>query len=199
MLDGMQKQATVLTCRLGIMEDLQPLVLSALSHNPSSPQLNPTTPGQLLPMGDPAAAAGPVAHETLVMVHALFSQQQDVKLRHLAFMLLSRLGGLPPTLYRPLEEPEAAGAQGAAPSPPPLPSPFSVIWPWPMLTYRLRPLSLLLLVIDTLAHYFDFSTAKTALPYLSLGAKSAHFFNVPKCCISSINALLCDHNCLACH
>lgn len=92
------------------MEDIQPIALSALSgHTPSRPHADPTTP----PTSDSAPAAGPVAHETLVRVHALFSQQQDVKLRHLAFMLLSRLGGLPPTLYRPVEEnPEAAGAQG---------------------------------------------------------------------------------------
>ena len=95
------------------MEDIQPLVLSALSHNPSPPKPDHTTPAQQPPTGDSAAAAGPVALETLVRVHAVFSQQQDVRLRHLAFMLLSRLGGLPPTLYRPLEEPEALGAQGA--------------------------------------------------------------------------------------
>ena len=97
------------------MEDVQPLVLSALSRNPPLPQSHFTTPAQPAPTGDSAAAASPVARETLVRVHALFSQQQDVKLRHLAFMLLSRLGGLPPTLYRPLEEPEAVGAQGMNP------------------------------------------------------------------------------------
>ena len=99
------------------MEDIQPLVLSALSHKSPPPQSDPATPAQHPLMGGSAAAAGPVAHETLVRVHAVFSQQQDVKLRHLAFMLLSRLGGLPPTLYRPLEEPEALGAQGATTTP----------------------------------------------------------------------------------
>ena len=106
------------------MEDIQPLVLSALSPKPPPPQAYPITPAHMAPSGDSAAAASPVAHKTLVRLHALFSQQQDVKLRHLAFMLLSRLGGLPPTLYRPLEEPEAVGAQGITPliPPPPFPS-----------------------------------------------------------------------------
>lgn len=61
------------------------------------------------------AAAGiinEVSTEVLQRVHALFTQHSDVRMRHLAFMLLARLGGRPPTLYVPHEELEAANAQG---------------------------------------------------------------------------------------
>ncbi len=116
------------------MEDLQPIVLQALRTptpiNPSNPHSPPTQTQQFaqhaqhdLPPLTPAEGQGPghrpstsaaeqVTQETLLRVHSLFSQQHSMKLRHLAFMLLSRLGGLPPTLYRPLEEPEVAGPQG---------------------------------------------------------------------------------------
>ena len=139
-------------CRLGIMEDIQPIVLTALGHTPPQPLPNPLTPAvqpkqgfpqlgppqhaqhgpsishlDLQPGTEDLAAArsataaaraaisakDPVSNQTLVRLHALFSQQYDVKLRHFAFMLLSRLGSLPPTLYRPLEESELAGNQGA--------------------------------------------------------------------------------------
>ncbi|KAL3144474.1 hypothetical protein ABBQ32_004214 [Trebouxia sp. C0010 RCD-2024] len=102
--------------RVGILEDIQPIVLSALSHTPSPPPPDPTTPAQLAPTSHTAVAASPATHATLVRVHAVFSQQHDVKLRHLAFMLLSQLGALPPTLHRPQEEPEAAGGQEPAAS-----------------------------------------------------------------------------------
>ena len=57
---------------------------------------------------------GQVSKRTLARIHALFKQHSDVRLRHLAFMLLARLGGMAPTLYVPNEEPEAANAQGTA-------------------------------------------------------------------------------------
>ena len=116
-----------LACRLGVMEDLQPITLQALRvlslSSPADPH-SPATQTQQLSQhaqhtsrpstGEAQAVApGRVTQETLLRVHAVFCQQHSVKLRHLAFMLLSRLGGLPPTLYRPLEEPEVVGPQGA--------------------------------------------------------------------------------------
>lgn len=119
-----------LACRLGVMEDLQPITLQALRDlslsSPADPHSPPTQTQQLAQHaqhsqhashpstgGTQGAALGGVTHETLLRVHAVFCQQHSVKLRHLAFMLLSRLGGLPPTLYRPLEEPDVVGPQGA--------------------------------------------------------------------------------------
>lgn len=78
-------------------------------------QPQPTFDSSAATAATSSVVAAPVTHGTLVRLHALFSQQHDTKLRHLAFMLLSRLGGLPPTLYRPSEDPEPAGAQGTLP------------------------------------------------------------------------------------
>ena len=132
-----------MAARLGIMEDIQPIVLQTLRHIPkhhaATPNTSPfktqhaqhaqhdTSPlkpnlasahglpkaGKMQSSTSPAAiAAQDVSQETLLRVHSLFRQPHCVKMRHLAFMLLSRLGGLPPTLYRPMEEPEVAGTQG---------------------------------------------------------------------------------------
>ena len=112
--------------RLGVMEDLQPITLQALrSPSPASPAHPHSPPFQTQQHAQHAQhgtvpstaerqdmAAGQVEQDTLLRLHSVFSQQHNVKLRHLAFMLLSRLGGLPPTLYRPLEEPEVVGPQG---------------------------------------------------------------------------------------
>ncbi len=45
----------------------------------------------------------------LSRLHALLSAHGDVQLRHLAFMVLMRLGGLAPTLFREEEEFANAG------------------------------------------------------------------------------------------
>ena len=84
-------------------------------HYPNPVNLAPPHPTDDSTAADAATSpvgAALVTQGTLIRLHALFSQQNDTKLRHLSFMLLSRLGGLPPTLYRPSEEPEPAGAQG---------------------------------------------------------------------------------------
>lgn len=112
---AMPQAYSLFICRLGILEDIQPIVLSAMSYPSLPPPADPNPPAQLALTSHSAAPADPVTHATLVRLHDVFSQQYDVKLRHLAFMLLSRLGGLPPTLYRPQEEEsEAAGGQGVA-------------------------------------------------------------------------------------
>lgn len=114
----------LLADRLGIMEDLQPITLQALRipspASPADPHSPPFQTQQHAQHGTVPAtaerqdmAAGQVEQDTLLRLHSAFSQQHSVKLRHLAFMLLSRLGGLPPTLYRPLEEPEVVGPQGS--------------------------------------------------------------------------------------
>ncbi len=109
------------------MEDLQPITLQALrSPSPTSPADPHSPPFQTQQHAQHAQhgtvpataqrqdiAAGKVEQGTLLRLHSVFSQQHSVKLRHLAFMLLSRLGALPPTLYRPLEEPEVVGPQGS--------------------------------------------------------------------------------------
>jgi len=112
------------------MEDLQPITLQALrSPSPAGPADSHSLPFQTQQHAQHAQhaqhgtvpstavrqdmAASQVEQDTLLRLHSVFSQQHSVKLRHLAFMLLSRLGGLPPTLYRPLEEPEVVGPQGS--------------------------------------------------------------------------------------
>jgi len=112
------------------MEDLQPITLKALRSqspaNPADPHSSPFQTQQHVQHAQHAQhgtvpaiaerqdmAAGQVEQDTLLRLHSVFSQQHSMKLRHLAFMLLSRLGGLPPTLYRPLEEPEVVGTQGS--------------------------------------------------------------------------------------
>ncbi len=125
-----KSMSLLLADRLGVMEDLQPITLQALrSQSPASPADPHSPPFQTQQHAQHAQhaqhgtvpataerqdmAAGQVEQDTLLRLHNVFSQQHSVKLRHLAFMLLSRLGGLPPTLYRPLEEPEVVGPQGS--------------------------------------------------------------------------------------
>ena len=57
-------------------------------------------------------ATGQASKQTLLRLQSLFRQHACVQLRHLAFMLLARLGGIPPTLYMPVEEAEHASTQG---------------------------------------------------------------------------------------
>ncbi|DBA90183.1 TPA: hypothetical protein ACH3X1_003489 [Trebouxia sp. C0004] len=128
-LDAIKLETSPLV-RLGIMEDLQPITLQALRSpslaspaDPHSPPFQTQQHAQHAQHGTVPStaerqdmAAGQVEQDTLLRLHSVFSQQHSVKLRHLAFMLLSRLGGLPPTLYRPLEEPEVVGPQEPASS-----------------------------------------------------------------------------------
>lgn len=51
----------------------------------------------------------------LSQLHSLLSAHDDVRLRHLAFMALMRLGGLAPTLFREEEEFAAAGEPSSHP------------------------------------------------------------------------------------
>ncbi len=54
------------------------------------------------------SAAGPLRR-----LHALFNDPAEVQQRHLAFMLLSLLGGEPGTLYREPEDEDLEDAEGA--------------------------------------------------------------------------------------
>ncbi|KAK9825158.1 hypothetical protein WJX81_006717 [Elliptochloris bilobata] len=54
--------------------------------------------------------------QALAALHALLAASGDVRLRHLAFVALMRLGGEPATLYRDRSEDELAGGGGAAAS-----------------------------------------------------------------------------------
>ncbi|KAL0042600.1 hypothetical protein WJX79_004833 [Trebouxia sp. C0005] len=128
-LDAVELETAPLV-RLGILEDLQPITLQALRNPSPASSADPHSPpfqiqqhaqhAQHVTVPSPAErqdmAAGQVEQDTLLRLHSVFCQQHSVKLRHLAFMLLSRLGGLPPTLYRPLEEPEVVGPQEPASS-----------------------------------------------------------------------------------
>ncbi|KAL0049504.1 hypothetical protein WJX82_003747 [Trebouxia sp. C0006] len=134
-LDAVELETAPLV-RLGVMEDLQPITLKALRSqspaNPADPHSSPFQTQQHVQHAQHAQhaqhgtvppiaerqdmAGGQVEQDTLLRLHSVFSQQHSMKLRHLAFMLLSRLGGLPPTLYRPLEEPEVVGTQEPASS-----------------------------------------------------------------------------------
>lgn len=58
----------------------------------------------------------PVTAQNLAAVHALLAEHASPRLRHLAFMLLARLGGVAPTLFREREDDDLhIGAYGAPP------------------------------------------------------------------------------------